>query len=364
MRLKNKIILCGSLVLSCLVFQVGCVGTQVRFPSSTDEIYSYGHLKQGLLMAAQNNVLFYIPDETLFEVEKTEIDARCSESQKPFWSEKMSVYLSMMQSNPEWFSRFHVLEIKKGDIPKASLENDLDGATVLSIQYGKTENRGKVTLKTSMPCESGKLAEYLDKDIIKIQYEFPSNNEIKTVLKNAKHRKAVKRFEFSNQFISYLAERGFILKFNHGISFEKNAQNKFVFAEVQNRLSKEVKKNKNNKYVSLWMKILNDIRKTEDIIQMFSVENHTDLKAGVKFSYSSKNDQLESSYPYLYMSYNVNNESIKLSSLDDLDRCLANIPNGSTTEFIRKPSSVALNDNKNIKDYSCLSAGLAEDEAL
>lgn len=352
--MKLRYVLLSMVVMG--LAQVGCVSSTLRFPSSTDEIYGYNHLKQNLMLAAHNNVLFHIPQDTLFETEKNEVDSRCKEVQKPFWTEKLSVYLNMMQSHPEWFTRFHVIEIKKGDAPKVVLDNDLDGATILSIQYGKVESRGIVSLKTNMPCEKGRIAEYLGKEITKTQFEFPTIPEVRKVLSGAPARKTVKRFEFSNQFISYLAERGFILKFNHEISFEKNTANKFVFVEVLNKLSRELSKRKDNKHVNLWMKILNDARKSDEIIQMFSLENQKQLKSGLKFSVNETSSESES-YPYLYMSYNVDNEVITTSDITDLNECLSQIPSQKTNLFARQPTSEVLNDNKYVKDYSCTSVG-------
>ena len=271
--------------------QFGCVSPEMRFPASTEEIYSFNSLKQNLLLASQNNVLFHIPQETLFETEKNEIDARCKQIQKPFWTEKLSVYLNMMQAHPEWFTRFHVIEIKKGDTSQVLLEQDLDGATILSIQYGKVESRGEVNLKTNLPCAKGRIAEYLGKEITKTQFDFPSVTDVSKLLTSAGNRKVVKRFEFSNQFTSYLAERGFILKFNHEISFEKNTENKFVLVEVLNKLSTELGQRKDNKHVNLWMKILNQARKSDEIIQMFSLENQKKLTSGLKFSVNENNPE-------------------------------------------------------------------------
>ena len=336
--------------------QFGCVSPDLRFPASSDEIYGFNHLKQNLLLAAQKNVLFHIPQETLFETETNEIDARCKEVKKPFWTEKLSVYLNLMQSNPEWFNRFHVIEIKKGDTSQVLLEQDLDGATILSIQYGKVESRGVVNLKTNLPCEKGRIAEYLGKEITKTQFDFPSIPDVRKILSSASNRKTVKRFDFSNKFISYLAERGFILKFNHEISFEKNSENKFVFAEVSNKLSRELGQQKDNKHVNLWMKILNEARKSDEIIQMFSLENQKQLKSGLKFSVNEDNSESES-YPFLYMSYNVEESFIRASDMTDLNDCLAQISNQKTNQFARQPTSEILNDNKNIKDFSCASVG-------
>ncbi len=357
--MKLRFVIPGILFLG--LAQIGCVNSTLRFPSSTEEIYKYSHLKQNLLMAAQNNVLFNIPQDTLFETEKNEVDSRCREVEKPFWSEKLSVYLNLMQSNPEWFTRFHVIEIKKGDTSKVVLENDLDGATVLSIQYGKVESRGLVNFKTNLPCGKTRLAEYLGKEIKKTQFEFPSINDVRQVLSAAGTRKTIKRFDFSNQFVSYLAERGFILKFNHEISFEKNTANKYVFAEVMNKLSRELKKRKDNKHVNLWMKILNDARKSDDIIQMFSLDNEKLIKSGLKFAVNEGNTESES-YPYLYMSYSVENELITSSEISDLNNCLAQISNQKTNLFSRQPSAEVLNENKYKKDYLCNSVGSTTDE--
>ena len=104
------------------------------------------------------------------------------------------------------------------------------------------------------------------------------------------------------------------------------------------------------------MKILNDARKSDEIIQMFSLENQKQLKSGLKFS-MNENSSESDSYPYLYMSYNVENEVITTSDMTDLNECLAQIPTQKTNLFARQPTSEILNDNRYVKDYSCTSTG-------
>lgn len=360
LNMKIKIYLFSVLAVALLT-QVSCTSSSVRFPSSHEEIYKFSGLKQDLLLAAQNNVLFHIPQETLFEVEKTVVDSRCQDNQKPFWSEKLSTYLNLIRSHPDWFTKFHVIEIKKGDTPKVSIEKDLDQASVLSIQYGKTESRGQVSLKTNLPCASQRVAEFLGKDIIKTQFDFPTMNDVSQVLASADERKIVKRFDFTNIFLSYLAERGFILKFSHDLSFERNSDNKFVMSEILNKLGQDVEKNKeNSKHVNLWMKILNDIHKTDDIVQFFSIENQSGLKSGIKFSTnetSSFADSTESKHfsTQLYLTYKVENDVIQNSDISDLEDCLAQISNQKTKLFMRQPTSEIFSENKNLKEYSCSS---------
>lgn len=341
-----------------LLFQFSCVSSSLRFPSSTEEIYKHSDLKQNLLLAAQNNILFHIPQDTLFESEKTVVDSKCQVTQKPFWSEKLSVYLSAMRSQPQFFTKFHILEIKKGDAAKVALEKDLDGALILSIQYGKSESRGQVTMKTHLPCESQKIVEFLGQEIIKTQYDFPTIDQLKLVLNQAVEKKSVKRFEFSNDFISYLAERGFILKFNHELSFEKNTKNQFVMIEVLNKLSRELKLKKDNKHVQLWMKILNDANKADDIVQMFSIENQSDqkagLKTGIKFIFDQKNISENQFLNQLYITYTDNQGETLSSNLSDLNICLSEISHQKTNLFMRQPSSEIFMDNNLIPNqFNC-----------
>ena len=67
-----------------------CVATQVRLPSSARQVYKNESVKELLSLAAQNNILFHIPEVTTREVEKTEIDQKCRNLDEPFWAEKLS----------------------------------------------------------------------------------------------------------------------------------------------------------------------------------------------------------------------------------------------------------------------------------
>ena len=89
---------------------------------------------------------------------------------------------------------------------------------------------------------------------------------------------------------------------------------------------------------------------------MFSLENQKQLKSGLKFSMNENNSESES-YPYLYMSYSVENDMIKTSDITDLNECLAKIPTQKTNLFTRQPTSEVLNENKYANDYSCLTTG-------
>jgi hypothetical protein len=309
----------------------GCVNKQIRFPASVDEIYTYKELKQNLMMAAQNNILFYISDETIQASEKKEIDSLCRSSEAPFWTEKLSVVLNLFRQRPEWYSKFHVLEMKRSDQAKVTLEKDLDGATVLSIQYVKSENRGQVSFKTNLPCNQNRVVEYLGKEIVHTQYDFPVISNYSALLNQAEDRKKVDRFEFNNQFISYLAERGFILKFSHELSLTRVGNNEFILVKLLNQYSQEIK---SVEFVQLWMKIVNKFNEKENIVQFFSFENNKDLKTGVSVLNTDQSKQMS-----LFSSFKIENNELVVTTLDHLNKCLSAISLDQTSQFMRKPAS-------------------------
>ena len=81
-----------------------------------------------------------MPEATTREFEKSEIDQNCREVKEPMWSEKLSVYLNEFKKRPELLTKFHVIEMRRGDKAEVLIEKDLDGAATLSIQFVKLEN--------------------------------------------------------------------------------------------------------------------------------------------------------------------------------------------------------------------------------
>lgn len=319
----------------------GCFSNPVRLPSSVSQVYKNSDIQQILTMAAQNNILFHIPDATTHEFEKTEIDAKCREVEEPFWAEKLSVYLSEFRKHPEYLTRFHILEIKRGDTSQVQVQKDLDGAVTVSVQFVKTESSGKVKMDTRLPCKAS-LAEYIGSELTKTDYEFPTVEQFSTVLKKQNDRADVPRFKFSNGFISYLADRGVIFKFNHEMSFEKTTKGQYVLADVMNKLSDEIKQ-PFHKYLNYWFKEISEKSTQAQVIQMFAILPDKEPKSGVRVD--SEGDHArrlpgEVDLTYVFTSYSVENEQIKLVSLKDLDQCLKGFTDDMSGVKLRKPAAV------------------------
>lgn len=321
MRLKKILFL----VIAAVAVN-GCVSQDIRIPSSLSEVYANTDIQEGLKLAASQNVLFMISPDTLTEFQKTEVDSKCYIHENPFWPEKLSVYLNMMRRRPELLSKFHVLEIKKGDSALAQIQKDLDGGSVLSIQYVMTESRGRVTFKSQLPCD-GNLAELLGKDLVKTDFDFPSMEQVEKTLDLATERAETPRFKFRNSFITYLAERGAILKFNHEQSFEKNNQGQYILAEVMNKLSDDLQATKNLGYVDLWFRKINQNSKQAELIQMFSLINDKDINAGLKTDSHpnlARKNAANYDLTYLFVTYKSEGDEVVTPSLAGLNTCLKN----------------------------------------
>ena len=319
---KNALILFAQIAALSFLLS-SCISTGIRLPQTVAQVYKNADVQQGLLLAAQNNILFSINDSTVREVEKTVIDAKCRDVELPFWADKLALYLNEFKKRPEYLSRFHVLEIKRGDQSQVRIEKDLDGAVTLSIEFVKIESRGKVGYQTNLPC-SGSMAEYIGRDLIKTDYEFPPTEQVALALQNLPEKPDIGRFKFSNEFLSYLAERGVIFKFNHELSFEKTNDGKFVMAEILNQFSTETR-DPFHKYLNYWFKEISEKSTQAHLIQMFAVIPDKEAKSGVRVDSDGEQARRvlgQSDLTYVYTSYWTEENKVSTVTLKDLDRCL------------------------------------------
>lgn len=364
MTKKLNLILNLNIIVVLLIFLTGCISNELRMPSSMSEIYSNSEMKQSLLLAAQNKILFHLPPETIAEAEKTEIDNRCRQFQQPFWSEKLSIYLNIFRNHPELLSKIHIIEIKKGDSAAAEIQRDMDQVSVLKIQYVKSENRGKVIQTTNLPCQAN-LAEYIGREIIKTEFDFPTAADVQSILAAAMDKKEnIPRMNFSTDFLTYLAERGILFKFSHELSFEKLSNGQFVMAQMLNKYAAEVRNNgqklSTNPHLNLWFKKISENSKQAELIQFFGVENDQKIKSGIKVDGEkeiSKKNSGSVDVTYLYTSYRVDGDQLSVATLGHLNQCLQKFTTEAGKSFFRSPSSEVEKNSYLYPGYSCVSSG-------
>lgn len=318
----------------------GCVSNYDRLPSSAAQVYSNSDVQQSLLLAAQNNLMVNIPEETTREFEKTEVDSKCHLIHEPLWAEKLSVYLNEFRKRPELLNRLHIIEMKRGDSADVKIQKDLDGAVTLSIQFVKFESHGKIGFQTKLPCKAS-VAEYMGRELIKTDYDFPDMEKFVLALQGLPERKELPRFQFSNQFLIFLAERGALFKFTHELSFEKTSQGKFVMVELMNKLSDEVKQPA-HQHVNYWMKQINSESTQAQLIQLFALVEDKDLKVGVRVDLKNEATSKvvgEADLTYLYLTYNVQSDQVQSANLQQLEKCLQGFTDNMSGIRLRKPAA-------------------------
>lgn len=331
-----------------------CINNYARLPSTVVEVNTNQDIQQSLMALAQNGIMVNIPEATTREYEKSEVDFRCRKVGSPLWSEKFVYYLKEFKKRPELLNKFSVLEIKRADKSGIVIQKDLDGAITISIQFVKMESYNKITPQTKIPC-SGSVVEYLGRDLIETKYEFPSLDKLVLAIRDMPEKKEIPRFQFSTHFLTFLAERGVLLRFNHDFSFEKTSDGKFVMAELMNKFSEEVKQPQ-FQYINYWIKKINAESTQARFIQMFSVIEDKELKAGVRVDL--KNDTAsratgESDLTYLFVSYYVEDNQISSVGIPQLDKCLEEFTKVMNSIQFRKP---AANDKESYlrPGYSCV----------
>ena len=331
-----------------------CVSTYVRLPNSVTQVYSNSEIQQSLLLTAQNNVMIYVPEATTREFEKSEIDQACRVIKEPLWSGKLSIYLNEFRKRPELLNRLHVIEMKRADKAGVSVQHDLDGAVTISIQFVKQENYGKVSYQSQLPCK-GSVAEYLGRDLIKTDYEFPDVETLVVALQNLPEKKDVPRFKFQNDFLIYLAERGAIYKFSHEMSFEKTAQGKYIMAELLGKLGAETKQ-PFHQHMNYWFKQINEKSSQAHLIQLFAALQDKELKAGVRVDTRGEVSQKiygDSDLTYLYITYNVDDDKVNSVTLRDLENCLQDFTKNMSAFTLRKPAATE-KESYLRPGYSCM----------
>lgn len=333
-------VIISTLLIIISAFLSSCTSEPLRLPQTVSQVYKNADIQQGLLLAAQNNILFHIPEGTVREVEKSVIDQKCRNIEEPFWADKLALYLNEFKKRPEFLTRFHILELKRGDSSQVHIQKDMDGAVTLSIEFVKIESRGVVGYQTNLPCK-GSIAEYLGRDLIKTDFEFPTADKIAVALQKLPERSPVPRFQFSNDFISYLADRGVIFKFNHEFSFEKTNDGKFVMAEILNHLSEETK-DPFHKYLNYWFKEISEKSTQAHLIQMFAILSDREPKSGVRVDSDGEQARRvmgQSDLTYVYTSYWTEENKVNLVTLKDLDQCLKSFTTDMSGIKIRKPAA-------------------------
>src|SRR5207253_4684193 len=102
-----------------ICFIAGCVSSSTRLPASFKPKYN-NKLVNSLKSAAVNGVLFQVSEGAFRDVPARQVD-RCRKAEAPTWTANFLDLLDIMDKNPQYYGKFHIVDFKRGDKAKAEI---------------------------------------------------------------------------------------------------------------------------------------------------------------------------------------------------------------------------------------------------
>lgn len=278
---------------------------------------------QLLRLAAENSLLFQIPDATIRDLPVQFVGDNCRQTGEGPWAQYLYSTLRIIQKNPALAQKIHLIEFQRGDSPRADLSKDLDGAVHLVLSYSKVETRHRINSLSDIPCASGDMT-LIGKDKTVATFEWPSVQAITKVLTQASPRPPVERFEIDKSFALWLADRMSILRLTPELSFEKTHLGDpllpLFFAQISHELHSA------HPAVDFWMHEISRRSKLGQSVIFFGLKKEADGLIGIEVESKGKfarklNGLIDPSYPYL--SYRLENQGgFTITPLQDLENCM------------------------------------------
>ncbi|WP_413289782.1 hypothetical protein [Bdellovibrio sp. HCB337] len=339
-------------VITCFV--LGCVSSSVRVPASFKPKYN-SKIVNSLTTAAINGVLFQINDSVFRDVPGKTVD-RCKKNEAPTWSQNFMGLLEVLDKNPQYYNKFHIVDFKRGDHAAAEISKDIDGLSYLNITYAKRETREKLNSALGFPCADG-VNDAIGKDLVTTYIDWPNTEAISGVLKQAPDRAKIERFQFNTEFLIFLAERQAILKINPEVAFERTFQGEYFLGSWLEKMAKETQaKDGSYDFVNYWLKEISSRSKQASPIQFFGLHSESALSYGVQVDTVGKFARKLNGFQeptYLFMSYRQKGGEYVYGSLKDLNNCLKELT-GMYRSTLTMSSSLDIDENSFLAPgYSC-----------
>lgn len=300
----------------CLSLSVlfGCQSaTNSRQPNSAK--FEFDSTKVQLLnWAAQNRILFQLPETTFSDVSVIQVQESCKTLKEPAWSQTVFSTLESLKKNVALQNKIHVIEIKRGETPKAEITKDLDGITYLILSYSMSEKKSIITNISQTPCES-KTGQYLGEEVTQISFELPTNLMVTKVLKVLPARTNPDRWNFNNEFLKYLASKMTLLKFSAELGFEKAADGQFFLVQFLNDQAAAIRKNHFTAF-DYWLSEITQRSHTGSYLKIMALVQDKQLSYGMSTAQNTRG----LAFPYL--SYKSQEGKYTYTSMNQLNHCL------------------------------------------
>ena len=313
-------------------FVVGCVSSTIRLPASFKPKYNT-KIVTSLRNAAVNGVLFQVSDSVFRDVPARQVD-RCRKAEEPGWSAQLLSMLEVLDTKPQYYNKFHIIDIKRGDKPRVEIVKDIYDATYLTITYTKRETREKVGPGTVVPCMESNF-DYQGKDLVTTNIDWPNIEEFKLVLNQAPVKQKLANYEFNTDFLVYLAERQTVLKMSPEVPFAKRMTGEPFLKYWLDTMAQELPAQptvgqkeqpaEELEFINYWLKEIATHSKQANMIQFFGLHQETGLSYGVQVDTVGKFSRKLANYQeptYLFVSFGERKGEPTFSHLKDLNKCL------------------------------------------
>ncbi len=300
--------------ISVVVALCGCQSVHsLRQPSSVQ--YQYDLSKVNLLKwAAQNRILFQIPDASFADVSATTLQDNCQVLREPAWSQAVFTTLETLKKNPAIQNKIHVVQIKKADKPGLSISKDLDGLTYLTVNYAQHEVQKPITNTSQIPCDD-KANHHVGEMLTISTYELPTQAQLIKTVKELPTRSMPDRWKFNTAFLNRLAEQMTILRFSTDLGFERAADGKSFFVQFLKEQA-QATKTQNLEAFKYWLNEIAQRSHAGSYLKIMALVPDKDLGYGMGVTADSK------TLAYPFLSYTSQEGKFTYTSLNQLDHCL------------------------------------------
>lgn len=302
------------ILLVAIATLFGCQSkTGSRAPSNTQ--YEFDSSKVQLLKwAAQNRIMFQIPETSFQDVASVQVQESCKKLKEPAWTETIFSTLEILKKNSSLQNKIHVIEVKKADAPKVEISKDLDGLTYAVLSYSMGEKKSTIIDVAQVPCEN-RTTLYLGEELTEKTFATPTTAAITKTIKELPVRTNPDRWNFNTDFLKHLATKMTILKFSPELGFERSADGQFFLVQFLNEQAQAIAKNQFTAF-DYWLTEIAQRSHSGSYLKIMALIQDKQLNYGM----GSNQENHGLAYPFL--SYKSQDGKYTYTSMGQLNSCL------------------------------------------
>jgi hypothetical protein len=302
-----------------LILSLSACQTKVnRQPNQVSN--SFDDKKISLLKwAAKNRILFQIDEKSFHDVASSKMDASCETMAQPAWSELVTSSIETLQKKSEFKNSIHIVEIKPGAAPLATINQDLDGLTYLTLEYAKSIKPVVIYDPREIPCDN-KSTNWLGQTRTDTTFRYPNVQDITNAIGKIKKTGTPERWNFRTQFLDYLASNMTVFRLTSDVSFEKSFEGEPLLVHFLNKQADQIQSS-GSKTLNYWLAEINHRSHSGSYLNLFSLQSDKNLSYGIATLDNSQGVAMP------FMSYKIEAGQFLLTNMTQLEKCLGDLTN-------------------------------------